>query len=230
MDGGSVVAIKYDRGVLMACDTLLNYGSLAKMPNVPRIRLLGSSAICASGDYADFCELTQSVQNKLLDADLNGDKPPSPKSLFNHIHRLMYHQRCEFDPYLNKIVLIGSAAPKGAEEAEEAELFLGVVDSIGTRWTDECVATGIAAHQALPLLRRAVEVAQQRGKRLNLEEAKNVLSDALRVGFYRECRAINRFQMATATNGTVTISEPFVLETNFEFSGFAFEKTAIISL
>ncbi|CAJ1023101.1 Proteasome subunit, putative, partial [Leishmania lindenbergi] len=39
--GGSIVAIKYNGGVLMAADTLLSYGSLAKWPNIPRIKLLG---------------------------------------------------------------------------------------------------------------------------------------------------------------------------------------------
>jgi 20S proteasome subunit beta 7 len=231
MDGGSVLAIKYDRGVLLGADTLLNYGSLAKMPNVPRIKIIGEkTAICASGDYADFCELSKVLEEKIMHTLLNDGDEPTTASLFNRMQRSMYHQRNEFDPYLNKAVLIGSEPPKAGQEAEEAEAFLGVVDSIGTRWTDDVAATGIAAHQALPVLRRAVEVAQMRNRKLNFEEAKAVLTDALRIGFYRECRAINRFQIANATNGTVTISEPFLLDTNFEFQGFAFDKTAIITL
>ncbi|EPY40182.1 hypothetical protein AGDE_03746 [Angomonas deanei] len=46
--------------------------------------------------------------------------------------------------------------------------------------------------------------------------------------FYRECRAINKFQIADATNDSVTIGEPFEVETNWELEGFSFEKTAII--
>lgn len=62
--GGSVIGVKYNGGVLMAADTLLSYGSLAKWPNIPRIRLVGSySALCATGDYADFQEAIKAIEN-----------------------------------------------------------------------------------------------------------------------------------------------------------------------
>ena len=220
MNGGSVIALKYDGGVLMAADTLLSYGSLAKQPNVPRIRIIGNNAaICASGDYADFgkmCgELSDVVQERRIEVDA---AEPTPKQLFNFMHRTVYHQRSEFEPYMNKFVLVG-VDPKTKES------FIGVCDSIGTRWTDECAAAGMAAYNALPMVRRAQEV---KNGLLTRAEAMEVLENCLRVIFYRECRAINRFQITDATAERVTISEPFVVSTNFEFEGFAFEKTAII--
>lgn len=221
MNGGSVVALKYDGGVLIAADCLLAYGSLAKQPNVPRIRIVGkTSAICCSGDYADFGEMYRQlddiVQGSRMEANVS---EPTPNQLFNFMHRTVYHQRNEFEPFMCKFVFVG------VDESTK-ESFVGVCDSVGTRWTDECAASGMAAYNCLPLMRRALEM--KKGQKLTKDEAMAVIQDCCRVIFYRECRAINRFQIADATAEKVLISDPFIVETNFEFQGFAFEKTAII--
>lgn len=228
MNGGSVIAIKYDGGVLMAADCLLAYGSLAKQPNVPRIRTLGrTSALCCTGDYADFGvmwqELDDLVQESRMDQSATPSvaDEPSSKQLFNYMHRTVYQGRNNFEPLMCKFVMIGSETNA---ETNETTPFIGVCDSVGTRWTEDCAASGMAAYNCLPLMRRALELK----KNLTRDEAMAVIHDCCRVIFYRECRAINRFQIADATAAKVTISDPFIVETNFEFSGFAFEKTAII--
>lgn len=216
--GGSVIAIKYDGGVLLACDTLLSYGSLAKWPNIPRIKILGrSSAISATGDYADFQSVTQELSDKLNENFIGGEQEMEPKELFSVLHRTMYSKRCDFEPALCQFIFIGSTAT--------GETTLGCVDDIGTRWTDDCAGTGYGAHISLPLLRKALDA--KNGK-LTRAEALAVVEDSLRVLFYRECRAINKFQIADASNGKVIISPPFSLDTKWDFEGFAFEKTAII--
>jgi 20S proteasome subunit beta 7 len=217
--GGSVVALKYDGGVLLASDTLLNYGSLAKLPNIPRTRILGPQcAVCATGDYADFQEATSDLQGYLEIDALEGTKN-TPEEVFCRLQRHIYYQRNQFSPWLCSFVMIGHSEKNGS--------FLGAVDSIGTCWQDNCIATGYGGHIAIPLLRRAFDVL---GRLPTRAEAEIVLRDCLRALFYRECRTINRYQIADATNGKVVISEPFMLEdTQWSFQGFAFEKTAIIS-
>ncbi|EPY27567.1 20S proteasome subunit beta 7 [Strigomonas culicis] len=216
--GGSVIGIKYNGGVLLAADTLLSYGSLAKWPNIPRIKLLGSySATCATGDYADFQEMTRQVENNIIRQRLYSDVDEfTPKEVFSYLHRHIYKKRCDFEPCLCQFVFIGSW---------NGELFLGGVTDVGTRWEDNCVATGYGAHMALPLLRQALENHPQG---LSREEAIAVIKDCLMVLFYRECRAINKFQMAEARDNKVVIGEPFEVQTNWELEGFCFEKTAII--
>lgn len=86
------------------------------------------------------------------------------------------------------------------------------------------MATGYGAYIAIPLLRKALE----KPGGLSREEAVEVIKNCLRVLFYRECRAINKFQIADATNDAVEIGKPFEVETNWEYEGFCFEKTAII--
>ena len=225
MNGGSVVALKYDGGILMASDCLLAYGSLAKQPNVPRIRTIGQrSALCFTGDYADFGVMWQDLDDLVQDSRMEQSETPnepSTKQLFNYMHRTVYQGRSNFEPLLCKFVMIGSEKD---QETNESKPFIGVCDSIGTRWSDDCAASGMAAYNCLPLMRRALELKPN----LTRDEAMSVIQDCCRVIFYRECRAINRFQIADATADKVTISDPFIVETNFEFSGFAFEKTAII--
>ena len=216
--GGSVVAVEYDGGVLLAADTLLSYGSLAKWPNIPRIKIMGEySAVCATGDYADFQEVTKDLQQSInADALLEDGVSMMPNELFCALHRTMYTKRCDFEPALCQFVLIGNS---------EGKNFLGGVDDIGPRWTDKCVATGYGAHIAIPLLRKALD---KKGGQLTRDEALQVLTDCMRLIFYRECRAINKFQIADAANGRVQISEPTEVDTKWDFAGFAFEKTAII--
>lgn len=213
-----MIAIKYNGGVLMAADTLLSYGSLAKWPNIPRIKLLGSySAVCATGDYADFQMMTKKVEDNIQRQQLYHDTDElSPQDVFCYLHRSMYQKRCDFEPCLCQFVFIGN---------RDGESFLGGVSDVGTRWEDDCVATGYGGHIAIPLLRQALE---KKPQGLSRAEAEELIKDCLRVLFYRECRAINKFQIADASNGVVKISEPFDVSTNWELEGFCFEKTAII--
>ncbi|KAH9577431.1 Proteasome [Trypanosoma melophagium] len=210
--GGSVIGIKYNGGVLLACDTLLSYGSLAKWPNIPRIKLLGThTALCATGDYADFQEMSAELSRHVERQRLYGGGALTPAEVLCYLQRHVYHKRSSFEPALCRFVLAGP------------QLLAGV-DDVGTRWEDDCVAAGYGAHAALPLLRRALV----RPGGLSRDEALRLVKDCLRVLFYRECRAINRFQVADATEEGVTISKPFEVDTNWEFEGFSFEKTAII--
>jgi 20S proteasome subunit beta 7 len=217
---GSVVAIKYDKGVLMASDTLVAYGKMAKMPNVPRTTIIGQhTAVAASGDYADYQAMTKGLIDAIEEDEMLADgHVMQPKNVFSLLHRTVYSKRCDYKPALCEWVVIGSSA--------KGEPFIGGVDSIGTKWTDDCVASGFGAHYGVPLLRRAIEAKQ--GVPLTRAEAKDVLKDCLRTLFYRECSAINRVQFTDAADGKVTTEEAEMLDTQWEYGGFAFEKTAIL--
>lgn len=216
--GGSVIALKYNGGVLMASDTLLSYGSLAKFPNVPRTRIIGKySAVCATGDYADFQVITKELEDIVERHSLYSNVDDlSPNEIFCYLHRTVYSKRSQFEPCLCSFVFIGSRNGKD---------FLAGLDSVGTRWEDDCVAAGYGAHIAIPLLRKALETHPQG---LTKEEATTILKSCLQLLFYRECRTINKFQITDASNGQVSISEPFQVATSWDSEGFSFEKTAII--
>lgn len=62
----SVIAVKFDSGVMMAADILGSYGSLARFRNCPRLVKLNDNIIIgASGDYADFQYLRDIMERKM---------------------------------------------------------------------------------------------------------------------------------------------------------------------
>ena len=216
---GSVVALKYDGVVFMASDTLLSYGSMAKMPNIQRTKILGKyTAVCCTGDFADFQDVTNSLEEKITEDELEESNVNiTPPELFCYLHRTIYNKRCDFEPAMCSWVVMGN---------EDGKTFLGGLDSIGTKWEDNAVCSGYGAHIALPIIRRAFD--QVDGGLLSRDAAKAVIEDCMRSLFYRECRTINRIQVTEATADKITISEPYTLDTTWDHSGFAFEKTAIL--
>ena len=61
--GTSVVAVKFKNGVIMACDTLGSYGSLARYAKTDRIVKVGDFALVgADGDMSDFQEIKKIIQ------------------------------------------------------------------------------------------------------------------------------------------------------------------------
>ena len=53
--GTSVLAVKYNGGVMLAADTLASYGSLARYKDVRRLQKVGDNTLVgASGEISDF--------------------------------------------------------------------------------------------------------------------------------------------------------------------------------
>lgn len=67
--------------------------------------------------------------------------------------------------------------------------FLAHVDLLGTTFSSPTLATGYGSHLAQPLLRKAVE---SKSTPLTREEAEAVISDCMKVLFYRDARSINK--------------------------------------
>ena len=63
---------------------------------------------------------------------------------------------------------------------------LGIVDLIGTTYSEDFLATGFGGHLAIPLIRDRWRAD------LTEEEARQLLEDCMRVLFYRDCRASNK--------------------------------------
>lgn len=62
--GTSVVGVTFDKGVMLAADTLGSYGSLARFRSISRMRkVTDSCAVAASGDYADFQYMDRLFEN-----------------------------------------------------------------------------------------------------------------------------------------------------------------------
>lgn len=63
--------------------------------------------------------------------------------------------------------------------------FLGMTDIYGSMYESDVLATGFGLHLALPLLRKHARLDMTEA------EAKKLLEDAMKVCFYRDCKALN---------------------------------------
>jgi 20S proteasome subunit beta 7 len=204
--GTSVIGLVYDGGVMIAADTLLSYGSMAKSFNTPRLYSIEDRILLgASGEYSDLQEIVAKVKALALQETTNSmesiyvDRKLPAKSLWNYLRAVMYQKRSKMNPYWNDIVVAG-----WDDQAEKP--FLGTVDKLGTTLQENLVATGFGAYLAMPLLRDKWRADLSEG------EARALLEDAMKVLFYRDCRASARIQLAKCTSDGCIVSEPYELD------------------
>jgi 20S proteasome subunit beta 7 len=245
MTGTSTVGIMYNGGILLASDTLLSYGSLAKVSNAQRLAIIpsessskGGSAVVlgASGEFSDFQALVDLLEEKALeegttslmdslykdDDNVGGSTSMTAESTWNYLRMVLYSRRNKMDPYWNELIVAGAAA-------DGKTPFLGTVDKIGTAIGGTATSgnktpyavTGMGAYLAMPLLREKWRPDLTEG------EARALLEDCMRVLFYRDARASSKVILAkwttpTAASPTPTalISEPYQLETQWNASSF----------
>jgi 20S proteasome subunit beta 7 len=195
--GTSVLGLKFDGGVIMAADMLGSYGSLARYRNCSRVFKVNDSTVMgAAGDYADYQFLKAIIEQRVIDEEcLNDGFNYTPKSLFSWLTRVMYNRRSRFDPLWNNIIVGG---------VEAGEPFLGYVDKIGTAYEANALATGYGTFIALPLLREAYE----KNNKMTEAEAMDMLDQCLKVLFYRDARAWNKYEVAIVTKDGARIEGP----------------------
>lgn len=175
--GTSVVGLVYKGGVMLAADTLLSYGTMAKSFNTPRMVSIDNRILLgASGEFSDFQEIVAKVEALALEEtthsmeSLYEERSLSAKSLWNYLRAVMYHRRSKFNPFWNDVVVAGW---------DKDVPFLGVVDKIGTTLQENLVATGFGSYLAMPLLR------ERWNPDLSEGEARALLEDCMKVLFYR---------------------------------------------
>jgi 20S proteasome subunit beta 7 len=210
--GTSVVALKFDGGVMMASDTLGSYGGLARFKNVVRITKAGDdgSIVGVGGDVSDSPMLKEILYDMKVEDRCSGDSMSSfePRSLLTTLGRLLYHRRSNMNPLWTDVVV-------GGVDSDTNEVVLGTSDKIGTMYEDDYVATGFGAHLALPILRDLWKPNLSQG------EAREILTKCMTVLYYRDCRTINSITFATTTPSKgAEISEPVVLDTKWDYPLF----------
>ena len=136
-----------------------------------------------------------------------------PAEVFAYLTRVIYNRRNKMDPLWNSLVVGGVHA---------GEPFLGTVGMIGTNYKDDTVATGFGNQLARPLMR------ERHRPDMSEEEATALMHDCLRVCYYRDKNSINKFQLTKVTKEGVTISEPFALDTKWDYKLFANPSAAAV--
>ncbi|XP_069945370.1 proteasome subunit beta type-4 [Cherax quadricarinatus] len=209
--GTSVVGLVYDGGVMLAADSLGSYGSLARFRDVKRLfKVTDKAALACSGDIADYQFIREVIEQKVRDDVCGGyTRELNAGALHCWLTRVLYNRRSRFDPLWLECVVAGY---------KDDEPFLGYVDKIGTAFEAKEVATGFGLHFAVPMIREAREKKQN----LSCDEARKLLTECLKVLYYRDCRAHFKYQLADITPEGVTIHDDLNLkkETNWEVANY----------
>lgn len=209
--GTSVVAIVYKSGVVIGADMLGSYGSLARFPGISRLcKASDNSVVGFSGDIADGQYIADVLERRNIDEmtrDATG-VTTSPLALHSWLTRVMYNRRSKFDPLWNSAVVAGF---------KDEKAFLGCVDMIGTAWQGKVVATGLGANLTYPAIEKELEAIGGHDQ-LKKEEAVKMVVDALRTCYYRDCRAINKHEIAIINSDGVVIDSGLSLKTEWGFA------------
>mmetsp|Transcript_20689 Transcript_20689/g.29063 ORF Transcript_20689/g.29063 Transcript_20689/m.29063 type:complete len:263 (+) Transcript_20689:158-946(+) len=220
--GTSVIGIKYVDGVMLAADTLCSYGTMAKYKDARRLFSVNSKTLIGGGgEYSDFQTITDLLKRNALEHQCTADSlydednsEDCAREVWNYLRAVMYNRRNKMNPLWNDLVVAGFTQTSSGDEP-----FLGLVDKIGTTYEDKYIATGFGSYLALPIMREKYRPDLDEG------EARALLEDCMRVLFYRDCRALNRIQIAKVTKEDgVLISEPFEIETSWESASFVSPK------
>lgn len=209
--GTSVIAVKYKNGVLIASDTIGSYGSLQRFTNIKRITKVGKTLIGADGDLSDFQHLEKFLEAFEIEEQCIGDGFfYSPKEMFHRLTTLLYEKRSKVDPFWNNLVVAGT-------DDQTNQPFIGCTDKLGTPFECDFVATGFGLHIAQPLL------AKRWKADMTYDQAKELVTDALKLCFYRDCRAGDNvlFAKAEGSNEVEIDEKSTKLQTRWNYDAFS---------
>lgn len=207
--GTSVVAVKYDGGVMIGADTLGSYGNTARYRDIRRIFKVNSRVMVgASGDVADMQYIEELLEDLVIESEgMDDGHEYSPLAIHSYLNRVMYNRRTQMNPLWNTLVVVGVDA--------KGKPFVGAVDMVGIGYENDTVSTGYGAYIAQPLLRKALE---SKGRPLTKAEARTEIETCLRVLHYRDCRSLSNVQICSVDADGVDIPEPFVVDTNWQIA------------
>ncbi len=214
--GSSVIGLKYNKGIIIACDTLMHYGSSLSLTKCyDRIKVLNNRTLIGySGEFSDMQE-TQRLLNELIledQLDTNKNGFMGPIEIGHYLSRLHYGQRNRFDPYLNSAI-VGGIDFKG-------DVVLMQVDPFGTFLTGNYFTTAFANYFACSLLRNEYP---KNPSELTKEQAIKLILKCFEVLFYRDSKAGDVIQYTVLENDNnilKTESKITKLETKWEYKQF----------
>jgi len=214
--GASVIGIAFEGGVLVAADTLVSYGSMAKYKDCERIMIVNNTTVvAASGDYADYQFLTKIIKQKQIDEkQWNDGLQLYPAALHSWITRVSYNKRSKFEPLWCAWVVAGL---QPNENTGKSEPFLGFVDKLGTSYKSSVISTGFGSYLATPLIR---ELTESLNRLPTEEEARSVITKAMEVLYYRDCRAHQDYHLVVIKQNGITREGPIKVQGNWNVARF----------
>ena len=225
--GSSVIGLKYNKGIIIACDTLMHYGSsLSLTQSFERIKLLNNRTLIGySGEYSDMQETQRILDELILEDQLETNKNGcmGPVELGHYLSSLHYGQRNKFDPYLNSAI-VGGIDFNG-------DIVLMQVDPFGTFLTGNYFTTAFANYFACSLLRNEYP---KNSNEITKDQAIKLIMKCFEVLFYRDSKAGDVIQYTILENDNNMIkteTQTVKLETKWEHKQFmqGIEKSYLVA-
>ena len=217
--GSSVIGLKYNKGIIIACDTRMCYGSsLSLVTSKERIKALNNRTLIGySGEFSDMQETSRILNELILEDNLetNGKNTMGPVELGHYLSSLHYSKRNKMDPYLNSAI-VGGIDFNG-------DLVLMQVDPFGTFLNGNYFTTAFANYFACSLLRNHYP---KNPNDLTKENALELIMKCFEVLFYRDCNAGDTIQFSIMerddNNGQPKVVEEgqHKLDTKWEYKQF----------
>ena len=215
--GSSVIGLKYNKGIIIACDTRMCYGnSLSLVSSKERIKALNNRTLIGySGEFSDIQETTRILNELVLDDQLetNGKNEKGPVELGHYLSSLHYERRNKLDPYLNSAI-VGGIDFNG-------DIVLMQVDPFGTFLSGNYFTTAFANYFACSLLRNNYP---KNPNDLTKEKAIELIMKCFEVLFYRDCNAGDNIQFSVIekdNNGIPKFENgEYRLKTKWEYKQF----------
>jgi len=210
--GGAILAIKYDKGVIVAGDTLGAYGGLHRFRDIRRVLKLNENVVITyTGDVADFQHLQEYLEDMQRECDMIDDGTQlGPVEIFNVLERIMYNRRSRGNPYWNTLVISGYVTA-------EDRPFLGQIDSQGTSFEANLIGTGFGGFLVHPLMERLIEACGADAV-LTRTQAEQIMERALKVLYYRDKSTYNNWSLGFAEKNSSEVNEPRKLKTDWSIA------------
>ncbi|ABN66745.1 B-type subunit of proteasome [Scheffersomyces stipitis CBS 6054] len=190
--GTSVISVKFKDGVILAADNLGSYGSLLRFNNIERLIKVGQETVVGiSGDISDLQQIERILDEletteEVYDSD-GGHNLRAPH-VHEYLSRVLYNRRSKMNPLWNAIIVGGFN--------DDRTPFLKYIDLLGVTYGASTLATGFGSHLAVPLLRQLIPNDVDYVN-VSEEQARKVVEDCMRVLFYRDARASDKFSLVT---------------------------------
>lgn len=220
--GTSVLGLKFKNGVVIAADHMGSYGSLLRFNNLERLIRVGKETIVGiSGDISDFQHIERllhqlETEEEVYDSD-GGHNLRAPH-IHEYLTRVLYNRRLKMDPLWNAVIVAGFN--------DDRSPFIRYVDLLGVAYGALALATGFGSHLAIPLLRKLVP-SDEDFVNVSEEEAREAIINSMRVLYYRDARASEKYTLATLSFENDKVELKFNQEMTVENQNWKFAEKVI---
>ncbi|XP_022212249.2 proteasome subunit beta type-4-like [Drosophila obscura] len=197
--GASVIGIRYDKGVLVAADTCVNYGSMPRFQNVDRVFKINEQIVMGGGgDFADIQMYKRTIDAQVITDRIYQDTTEmKPKTLAGWLTRTSYTRRTSNDPTAVAFVVGGMEPTAGP--------YLSYIDGRGLFVEDYVAMTDSAQQMVLPM----VHDKKPKDREFTEEEALALVRLCMETLHYRDARAIPNYTVGVCDASGCRIEGPY---------------------